>query len=274
MQLYNSHIHTDASPDCEESIQDICSAAYSAGLSGITITDHFSGSLYLTYNSYNVLKTSTANARLMAKEYEGKLTVLAGAELDEMLWSPEYVKRVISTFDFDVVLASVHRVREAKDSNYLSRIDFSAFTEPELSEFAKAYFNEVLSIAKSCDFDVLSHLTLLIRYVCGKYQRNLSLAPYNNIIDEILNTLISRDKALEVNTSEVYNIGLMPNAEILARYYQLGGRKVTIGTDAHLKENLLKGFDIAVNTLQSIGFDGYCYYRNRQAVKIEFDKKI
>ncbi len=270
MQIYNSHIHTSASPDCTEPIEAICRAAIDSRLAGIAITDHFSGSLYISYNSYNVLKTSHLNARAMAKKYFGKLEVLSGVEFDEMLWSPDYINRAISTFDLDVVLASVHRVKAAKDNNYLSRIDFSTFTETELSEFVYLYFNDVLKTAQSCDFDVLSHLTIVLRYICGKYRRELDIPQHADIIDEILKVLINRDKALEVNTSEAFNIGLMPDANILARYRTLGGKKVTIGTDAHCKENLLKGFDEAVKALKGLGFDSYYFYRNRQAVKVEF----
>ena len=111
MLLFNSHVHTSASPDCKELIENSCRAAVSAGLSGFAVTDHFTGSQYIQYNSYNLLKTSHKNAKRMAKEYEGKLDVLLGVELDEMLWHPEYISRVIASFDFDVILASVHRVK-------------------------------------------------------------------------------------------------------------------------------------------------------------------
>ncbi len=269
MQLFNSHVHTNASPDCDEPIEASCLAALASGLSGIAICDHFSGSLYISYNSYNVLKTSNQNARRMAKEYEGRLTVLSGVELDEMLWSPDYINRVIDSFDLDVILASVHRVQNAKDNNYLSRIDFSKFTEAELSEFADCYFKDVLKTVKSCNFDVLSHLTLIVRYICGKYQRKLNLSMHKDIIDDILKALISRDKALELNTSEVSGVGLMPGKEILARYRGLGGKKITIGTDSHLKENIAKGFDIAIETLRELGFDSYYYFKERQPVEIK-----
>ena len=268
MQLFNSHVHTSASPDCKELIENTCRAAVAAGLSGFAVTDHFSGSQYIRYNSYNILKTSHKNARRMAKEYEGKLNVLLGVELDEMLWHPEYIARVISSFDFDVILASVHRVKNAKDNNYLSRVNFSAFTKEELSEFVDCYFNDMLKTVKNCDFDVLCHLPLPVRYICGKYKRSLDILQHSEIIDEILKTLISRDKALELNTSEISNVGLMPNKEILMRYRQLGGTKVTIGTDSHFKENIAKGFDAALNALGDTGFDAYYYYKNRQPVEI------
>ena len=130
------------------------------------------------------------------------------------------------------------------------------------------YFNDVLKTVQNCDFDVLCHLTLPVRYICGKHKRDIDLSQYDEIIDEILKTLISRDKALELNTSEIANVGLMPNKEILMRYRQLGGTKLTIGTDSHFKENIAKGFDVALDALRDLGFDAYYYYKNRQPIEI------
>ncbi len=270
MQLFNSHVHTSTSPDCHTSIEDICLAAFGAGFSGIAITDHCSGSHYISYNSYGILKESHKNVRRLAKEYQGKMDVLAGVEFEEMIWSPEYINRLIASSRFDVILASVHKVQGVKDTRYFSRIDFSTYTKSELSAYVNCYFKDVLTTVKACDFDVFAHLTIVLRYICGKYKIDFNLSEFMPIIDEILKVLISRNKALEVNTSEFSNIGLMPDEEILSRYRSLGGEKVTIGTDAHLPQNISKGFDAAVTALRKAGFDSYYYYKNRQPQRLGF----
>ena len=113
----------------------------------------------------------------------------------------------------------------------------------------------------------MSHLTLILRYVSGKYKIKVDLDEFLPIIDQILKTLISREKALEFNTSEFENIGFMPNEEIIKRYRSFGGELITIGTDAHLPENMDYGFREAVNVLKSCGFNGYYYYKNRKPQK-------
>ncbi len=271
MKLFNSHVHTSTSPDCRTSIEDICLAAFGANLSGIAITDHCSGSHYISYNSYDILKTSHKNVSRLAKEYEGKMEVLAGVEFEEMIWSPEYINRLIASSRFDVILASVHKVQNVPDTRYFSRIDFSTYTKDELSSYVSCYFKDVLTTVKTCDFDVFAHLTIVLRYICGKYKIDFNLSEFTPIIDEILKALIARDKALEVNTSEFSNVGLMPDEKILSRYRALGGEKVTIGTDAHLPQNIFKGFDAAVDALRKSGFDAYYYYKNRIPKKVFFD---
>lgn len=265
MRLFNSHIHTEHSADCSIPAEDMCQSAVSAGLSGIAICDHCHGCEYITYNTYDVLKSSHKDAYSLAKKYEGKLEVFAGAEFDEIIWSREYIDRLIDTFDFDVILASVHRVRNVSDSNYISRVNFASFTPEALHHFILRYFEDVLETAEKCDFDVLSHLTLILRYVCGKYKIPVNISQFYDIIDEILKIVIKRGKAIELNTSEIGNIGLMPDISILSRYRALGGDLVTIGTDAHLTKNIAHGFSEAVDALRKCGFNHYVYYKNRQA---------
>jgi len=270
MKRYNSHIHTEVSPDCFESGASLAQAALSAGFDGISITDHCAGSNYISYNSYDLAKNTVKTAKALQKEYEGRLEVFKGIELEEMFWSPEYIQRIVDSFDFDIVLASVHKVSKCPTRAYFSRIDFSKFLAEDIRTYAGWYLDDVYETVKSCDFDVLAHLTIIERYIRGKYGRDFSFMPFMDRIDEILKLLIQRGKALEVNTSESFNIGLMPNSEILKRYRSLGGELVTIGTDAHKPQQVSTGFDLAVDTLKTCGFKYYVYYKNRKPVKVFF----
>ncbi|MBQ2932285.1 MAG: histidinol-phosphatase HisJ family protein [Clostridia bacterium] len=271
MKLFNTHTHTNNSVDCKALPIDMCKSAINAGLSGIAFCDHCHGGNYITHRTYSVLKGSMQDAKLMASQFEGSLEVLAGAEFDEILWSPEYINRLIESSPLDIVLASVHRVRTNLDPNYISRVNFSAYTNTQLREHAKSYFEDVLETAEKCDFDVLSHLTLILRYVRGSHKLDLDLAEFMPIIDKTLKVLISREKALELNSSEFENIGFMPDAEILKRYRSFGGELVTIGTVAHKPKRIDYGICEAVQLLKDCGFDSYYYYKNRQPQKISFE---
>lgn len=264
MKLFNSHTHTKNSVDCNVTADEMCQSAISSGFSGLAFCDHCHGGSFITHSTYDVLTSSIKDARLMAEKYGNQLQVFAGAEFDEVLWSFDYIQRLIDRFDLDIVLASVHRVRNAPDANFISRVDFTAYSQALLREHIRQYFLEVLETAEKCDFDALAHLTLILRYVCGKYKISIDLAEFMPIIDKILKTLISREKALELNTSEVGNIGLMPDIEILKRYRSFGGELVTIGTDAHLTKNISHGFFEAIQALKDCGFNSYYYYKGRK----------
>ncbi len=268
MDIYNSHTHTSASPDCTSSIEDMCRAAYEAGFKGLTITDHCCGSVPTRDESFDVVDKSFADALRMQKVYNGKMEIIAGTELDELFWHSEFTQSIIDAYPFDVVLASVHKVSGADDQRYFSAIDFSQYSDEMIFEYAKLYFDDVLKTAESADFDVLSHLTVLFRYITGKYKIKFDLSVFYPVIDKILKVIISRYKALEVNTSSFNTVGLMPGEEILKRYRQLGGERITLGTDAHTPDSISAGIDTAVSTLKKLGFDSYYYYKNRQPIRV------
>ena len=91
-------------------------------------------------------------------------------------------------------------------------------------------------------------------------------------VDEILQYIISCGKCLEVNTAG-YKYGFMqphPAPEILRRYYELGGRLLTIGADAHRPEHIAFAYDKAEALLRSVGFTDYCVFEGRRMRKIQF----
>ena len=50
--------------------------------------------------------------------------------------------------------------------------------------------------------------------------------------------------------------------------YSMGGRLVTIGSDAHIAENASIGFEKAIKILKEIGFENICYFKYRKVNKI------
>ena len=63
-----------------------------------------------------------------------------------------------------------------------------------------------------------------------------------DIVAEILEEAIRRDKGIELNTSSVrYGLSdLTPSVEILSLYHDLGGRILTIGSDSHKPNTLAR----------------------------------
>ena len=97
--------------------------------------------------------------------------------------------------------------------------------------------------------------------------------PHEDVIGEILQTVIDREKALEVNTSGVgaaYGT-IMPDSSIMKRYYDLGGRRITLGSDGHTPDRIGNGFTEAADALKQIGFTGYTYYEKRKPIFVAFD---
>ena len=118
---------------------------------------------------------------------------------------------------------------------------------------------------KVTDMDVLTHLTCPLRYIIGKYGFTVNLERFYDKISAILQYVIDHELALEVNTSS-YNVlnDFMPGREIIKKYYNMGGRIITLGSDAHVAENAAIHFEKAVAFLKEIGIENVYYYKKRK----------
>lgn len=251
-------------------MEQMCRSAIDAGLSGISITDHCNADFCISDNTYCNILHSAQEARRLAEKYKSELVVTVGVEMSDVLRKPDYTARLIKSIRPDSVIMSVHNVFRNNLPEHISRMNFGEMTDEEAYGIIKVYFRDLIRATAGVDFDICAHLTLPLRYSNGVYGKKLTLDDFSNEIKKILSTLIDRKKALEINTSDVHRqlYDFMPSENIVKLYYDMGGRLVTIGTDAHSPENIASGFDEARQMLRKTGFDSYCYYKNRSAVRV------
>ncbi|HIU32209.1 MAG TPA: histidinol-phosphatase HisJ family protein [Candidatus Caccousia avistercoris] len=257
--LADTHTHSEYSPDGAEPVARLCQAAEEAGLLSLTLTDHcecheFEQDHYAQriHDSYQAAKRAAETAGI---------ELLAGIEMGEAVQDPTAARQLLTAYSFDFVIGSTHAPRGKKDPYFT---DFSQVENPYL--VLDAYFAEELELAREADFDTLAHLTYPLRYIVGDYGIPIDVSRYAGAIDEIFRTLVRREKALEVNTSGLrQKIGcLLPERDMLLRYRELGGRLVTLGSDAHKSADVGKGLEEGGAALRECGFTHYAVYRQRR----------
>ena len=134
----------------------------------------------------------------------------------------------------------------------------------------ESYFQQLLELVQWGKFNTLAHITYPMRYIVGVYHIPVDIPVYQKKIDEIFRLLIEKEIALELNTSGLrQSLGeTLPSRELLQRYYQLGGRLLTIGSDSHNAFDIGKGVREGVALAKEIGFPAYCYYEKKIPVEI------
>lgn len=156
--------------------------------------------------------------------------VLHDIEIGESWWNKEFANKMLKLCDYDVIIGSVHSIDCENWNMPYSRIDFSGWKEDELYRFMSIYFDNV---SKMLDF------------------------------------IINRGIALEINTSETDRAlnATMPCEWIIDMYVRLGGRIVIIGSDAHIASDIGKGIDKAIEILKKAGLKSYFYFENRKPIE-------
>lgn len=268
--LADSHVHTLRSHDSRCSVDEHCAAALELGLTAITVTDHCDVSFCRREKNMDNVKISAEEACAANERMGGRLQVISGVELGDAPWRPDFA-RSLATYDgFDVILGSIHSVSYENYGMPYSTVNFTGWTYDELSRFMTEYFNDIEEMLEILDFHILSHLTVPLRYINGRYGHNFSIEPFYERIELILQRIIERGIALEVNTSTYGALGApTPDDKVLQMYRELGGVLLTLGSDAHTSVCQASSFKRALEMLRTLGFDKYFYVKNKKFIPVD-----
>lgn len=260
----DSHIHTCYSSDSNTPVVSMVHQALQLGLTDICLTDHMDYHFPKQYEHTFVFDpVSYVNEiRRIQKQYKHKINVRLGVETGLKQDAAEQLTKLTTGFPFDYVIGSIHIVHEMDP--YYPEYWESFSTEKEGFE---AYFETMYeNIMQFKDYDSLGHLDYIVRYSPSKDQL-YSYSAFADYIDSILKKLLEMDKALEINTAG-FKTGTMPNPhmDVLHRFLELGGEKVTIGSDAHVPEYLGYRFIYLEKLLKENGLHRYVSYHGRKPV--------
>ena len=268
--LADMHTHSENSHDSVCSIEDMLLSEIENGTEIFAVTDHFDTDSYNQYDIFSPIRKASEAVEELNRKYSGKISALSGIEISEGFWHPGVLNRVYTLADFDVIIGSVHLVKYKNLTSAASTIDFSSLPKETVEEYLDSYFNDVLTMLKTVDFDILAHLTYPLRYINGKYGVDISLNRYQEKIERILKGIIEKNVALEINTSSFSLLGeFMPTTDIIKKYVSLGGKLITLGSDAHVKENASAHFSCATDFLKEIRINEIYYYKKRKPISIK-----
>ena len=298
--ICDCHLHTCFSGESETPVRDQLDRAIALGMQAVCITDHhdwdapnekgeMDDRFLLDFPRY------IPALREIREEYRGKIDMGIGVELGLQLHARQDTENVMRLYGdaFDFIIGSIHFVdhydvyypqwfamdvsESRSDERYIhasrhipSREEAEAVTPEKEAARYRHFFEVTLKRLEAYDcFDTLGHLDFVVRYGPNRNQF-YDFKTYGDIISAILELLIRKDKALEVNTGGFkYGLGHPnPCEDVLKRYRELGGRLLTVGSDAHVPGFVGYEFDRTAELLKEIGFREYALYRKRVPVML------
>lgn len=207
--LADTHMHSIYSYDGQMSIESIINKADKLGLLYLAFTEHLELGQITIKQFLNRYSVYSEEIDTLQEKYP-HIKLIKGVEFTNPEKYPKELE-IVNNLDIDYIIGSNHEL--PKSNNAL--------------EILK-YYQTILSIVKQDGIDTLGHMDYLRR----KFDdNNIS----DDIIKEIYSYLIKYDIALEINTSAIRRKGLdsFPSNKKLELYQNMGGDKVTIGSDAH-----------------------------------------
>lgn len=250
--MFDCHVHTEFSTDSSMKLKDAIKRSKDLGI-GLIVTEHMD-------LKYPVEGNFQFDVKRYFKEY-GNLRsdkVLLGIELGLRTDCIDENKSIALENPFDYAIGSIHVV------NGIDIYQDYFYEEKDKDKAYEEYFKFMYECIKECDFfDSLGHIDYISRY--APYEdTEIYYNIYSDFIDEVLKILSQREKAIEINTRRIKDKKAAENILIiLKRFNELGGKYVTIGSDAHDTSYIGSNFNIALDLVEKSNLS-VVYFKERK----------
>ncbi|MBF8289066.1 MAG: Histidinol-phosphatase [Chloroflexi bacterium] len=261
----DSHLHTDQSPDANVPVDVYAALALERGITEIAITDHVDFDARDPAYDYVSFEERERTVRDAAERWAPRgVQIRFGAELTyNRSWEDE-LRAHLRRHRYDFTIGSVH---DWPDSPYVPRRVRTWATGRPLAEALDPYLTEIAAAAGTGLFDTIGHLDVVRRYLHGSFAAPEIFGAVE-LFEPALRALVDSGTALEVNSSgyrhragEPY-----PGQPLLARYRELGGVRVTAGSDSHATSQFGWALEDGYRALADAGFTTLAFRRGPDSV--------
>lgn len=263
LKLYDSHTHSQFSPDSRMTMDSAIKASIRKGLGGIVFTDHYDVDPPPSIIAFDFNPEAQQLAIDNIRERYCDFDILKGIEVGVQKKSLKKIESFVSRFKFDTIIASVHFVNELDPyfGDYYKKY-----------EWHDAYRNYLLNILECIteydNFDVVGHFDYIVRYSPYK-QKMMRYVDFADEFESIFKILKERGKALEINTNTYrakYGEAPKLDSEIIKKYRESGGELITLCSDAHDDFRIAENFEKYIEIIKEAGFKYITHFKERKPI--------
>lgn len=278
------HLHCEYSDDSNEPMENQIQEAITLGLDEMCFTDHVDYGIKRDWDDPEgiIIRHAVEHGKevdlvlanvnypkyfealnMYQKKYASSISIKKGLEFGIQSITVDAYEKLYASYqdDLDFILFSMHQVNNLEFWTQ----DFQK--EKTQKQYNDEYYKEIYQTMQMFHhYSCLAHLDLLARY-----DEN-GIYPFENekdIIAEILKYAIRDGKGIEINTSS-WKYGLkdtQPSRAILKLYKDLGGKIITVGSDAHETKYLASHIKDAYAILKNeIGINEICTFDHMQPI--------
>ena len=251
--LPDYHTHTVYSDGQSKHESYLRQAVYS-GIDKLGFSDHFT----ILETNWGVNNKHIASIKeevmFLKKQAEFPISVKFGAEVDYIPGREKQIRSVIYSLPLDYVISSVHFL-----DNWNFDTDAEAFKNKNIDELYEKYFSVVREAINSDLYDIMGHIDLI-----KKFAYYPSVSPYE-WYKKIIRSLKNKDKVIEINTNGLNKPcrEFYPEEDFVKMCFQ-SNIPVTLGSDAHVSNQVGQYFDKAIEMLKRIGYRKIATFNQRK----------
>lgn len=250
--MFDMHVHSNFSHDGKSSLGEYGAVVNDRGLQAIGFAEHvdyFPGASGYGVFDYKAYIDEVEKFKQMGYGF------YAGAEVGFLLKEKDLILGELRKHKFDFAICSVHR-----------SLGYSLSTNKSVEYFKDTalfrsivgnYYSDVTASLEIEDFDAIGHIGIFRRYLEDSLiSGNGMKREIAEMEDELARQCALSGKIIEANTSGLLSpyASTYPGTGFFKAYFGYGGRRVSIGSDAHSAAKLGMGFEQTKEMLKSIGF--------------------
>lgn len=237
--MFDFHVHTKYSKDSNLNMEDAVIEAIDKKLESIVFADHIDFDLNEESEFEYEKRTKEING--LKEKYGEKINILNGVEIGIDIKDLNRVDEYLNNHPFDFKIMSLHNVNGYE---IYKREIFKVYNPKHIMMM---YLDELLyAVTNFNNYDVVGHIDFIRRY--DKNIADFNIDDYLKYYELILKEVIKNGKAIEINTSSlIYGDDYFyPEDKIIKLYANLGGKKISIGSDTHFGGSINLGYDEAL----------------------------
>ncbi|MBI2213507.1 MAG: histidinol-phosphatase HisJ family protein [Acidobacteria bacterium] len=263
MTVTDYHTHTFRCGHATGTMRDYVEAAIRAGITDVGLTDHLW--LYFQPNESRDRRWAIAEDQFdvhyaemleIREEYRGRIDVRVSVEADYAAGHEETLLSILSRYEFDFVLGSVHFM----DGWLIDDPDQAhRYREERVAEIYRRYFENLRrAIALGC-FDVLAHFDLPKKFGF------LPEEDLSAIVGETLDLAREKGVAIEVSTGGLRKpIGEIYPAPAILKEMRMRDIPIVLSSDSHSPDEVGYRFDRSMTLVREYGYDELAVFDKRQ----------
>lgn len=258
--MENYHSHTEFC-DARASMAEIAESAYKAGFKVWGISPH---SPICCPSGANMksedMDAFIAESNRLKKEYEGKMKILTGMEIDYVSDSFGPDTDYFKSLPLDYRIGSVHFVRtkdgkpvdvDGPAERFLKYLDSEY--DGDLRYVAETYFSMELEMLERGGFDIIGHLDKIGDNGSHAWIELEDQPWYADLIEKVIKKAVEKDILIEINTKKFETSGRFFPSERWWHLLKMYDAKLVLSTDAHYPDKVASGYAAAYDRLLSKG---------------------
>ena len=230
----DTHVHTNYSFDSDMKIPEIIARLEELKLKYVTLSDHVE--FAYQYPEEVIHRLEMRNEEIDKLQKKTKLKIIKAIEVSEPHLYKAELEAVRNEIELDCVIGSIHHLLGVP----LKKV-------AHIHNIYDIYLDSLINMVTDSDIDIVAHLDYIKKY-------NMQQEFNNEQLTTLLKEIIDRNLLLEVNTHTKHMDEHYPSNSILEQYAELGGKRVSIGSDAHKKSELYNKIATTSDELDQYNF--------------------